>query len=293
MSRVAVVVVRWRGGDEVRRCLDSVLVDPSGLVGATVLVDSGSGDGGAQSLAAAMPAVRLLALAENRGFAVAAGHGVAATDEPLVLLLNPDAELLPGALERLVATLDTMSDAAGVVPLLVGPDGRSQHRWQLRCLPTATDLARGRPGRPMFGAAPPGEPAPVAQPAAAAWLVRRDVWRALDGLDPVFAPAWWEDVDFCARLALRLGSAGFPARRGFIVEPAAAVAHRGGSSVAALGDADFLAAYHRNLMRYARRHHPRRADRIRRSLWLALQVRALLRPARRAAYRRAAAELSS
>lgn len=292
MTRVAVVVVRWRGGDEVRRCLASALADASGLVSSVVLVDSASGDDGAARLGRELPGIRVQALPENRSFAWAAGRGADASSEPLLLLLNPDAELEEDTVGRLVQALDSRPDAAGAVPLLVGADGRTQHRWQLRRLPTAADLALGRPGRPAFRAAPPAAPARVHQPAAAAWLVRRTVWDALGGLDPAFAPAWWEDADFCARLADRLGEPGFPARQGFVVEPAARARHLGGSSVASLSDAAFLGAFHRNLLRYAARHHPERLAVIRRSLRLSLAVRALLRPARRAAYRAAAEALA-
>jgi len=292
VSRVAVVVVRWRGGDEVRRCLASALDDASGLVGAVVLVDSGSGDDGAARLGRALPQIRLVALPENRSFAWAAGRGADASSEPLLLLLNPDAELEADTVRRLVEALDARPDAAGVVPLLLGPDGRSQHRWQLRRLPTAADLALGRPGRPAFPGASPAAPAPVPQPAAAAWLIRRTVWNALGGLDPTFAPAWWEDADLSARLDRRLGDPGFPARGGFVVEPAARARHLGGSSVSSLSDAAFLVAYHRNLLRYASRHHPDRVVLIRRGLRLSLAVRALLRPARRTAYRAAARSLA-
>jgi len=276
VSDIAAVVVRWRGGEEVARCLTSLADHGGPRLDDVVLVDSGSGDGGGEALAARFPAVRLLALAENRGFAAAASAGVAAGRSERVLLLNPDTELTSGALDALADLLDTRPDAAGSVPLLEGLDGTSQHRWQLRRLPGPLRLALGLPGAPAFSR-PPEVPTPVEQPAAAAWLVRRRTWDRLGGLDPAFAPAWWEDVDFCARLAARGGE-------GFWVVPAARVRHAGGSSVAGLGDADFLAAYHRNLLRYALRHHPVASGAIRRGVDASLLARAVLRPARRAAY---------
>nr|MCU0234796.1 glycosyltransferase family 2 protein [Thermoanaerobaculales bacterium] len=249
---VQAVVVRWRGGDEAAACLGSLLALGGPRLGRITLVDSGSGDGGAERLAAAFPAVEVLALAANLGFAHAANRGAAAGGQELVLLLNPDLELRPGAVDALAACLDSRPEAAGAVPLLEGPDGRSQHRWQLRRLPGGLRLASGRGGAAAFASAPRAV-APVEQPAAAAWLIRRRVWEVLGGLDEGFAPAWWEDVDFCARLRDRLRGPDAPAGEGFLVEPSARMAHRGGSSVASLGDAAFLAAFHRNLLRYAAR----------------------------------------
>lgn len=277
------MVVRWRGGDEVARCLRSLLAHGGAALGRVVLVDSGSGDGGAERLAVAFPAVRVVALAENRSFAWAAGQGAAASEAPLLLLLNPDAEVTPGAVDALVALVAVRPGAAGAVPLLEGPDGAPQHRWQLRRLPGAFRLATGRAGRPQLAEAPTAA-GPVEQPAAAAWLVRRTVWEALGGLDPAFAPAWWEDVDFCARLLRRVGTPGFPATEGFWVVPEARVLHLGGSSVGSLGEGPFLAAYHRNLLRYVRRHHPRAAGWVAAGLRVMLVAKAVARPARRGGY---------
>jgi len=248
-----------------------------------VLVDSGSGDGGAERLAAMFPRARVLALEENRSFAWAANQGAAATTAPLLLLLNPDTCIRPGSLDLLAAFLDQHPAAAGAVPLLIGEDGLPQHRWQLRHLPSASRLAVGLPGRSAFPR-PPSRPAPVAQPAAAAWLMRRRLWDSLGGLDPAYTPAWWEDVDLCARLRERVQAVGGAPEECLWVVPEAEIVHQGGSSTVHLGDVRLLEIYHRNLLRFAARHHPHAAPWIRTGLRLALVIRAMLRPARRDAY---------
>ena len=284
------VVVRWRGGDEVRACLTSILTHGGPRLAGVVLVDSGSGDGGAERLVAEFPTVRVEALEKNFGFAHAANRGAAEGGEERLLLLNPDTELLPGSLDELAGGLDQRPAIAGTVPLLEGADGASQHRWQLRRLPSALRLATGRSGAPAF-ATPPTAEQPVAQPAAAAWLVRRSVWQALDGFDETFAPAWWEDVDFCARLDEQRRTGSFPATDGFVVQTAARILHHGGSSVASLGDEAFLTAYYRNLTRYIARHHQQHATTILTCLRLTLHIRALAQPSRRQAYRAALTSL--
>jgi len=248
-----------------------------------VLVDSGSGDGGAQRLAASHPEVEIIALAENRSFAHAANTGVAAITEDLIFLLNPDTELDQGAVATLVEELEQRPQTAGVVPLLFNADGSPQHLWQLRRLPTSARLATGRSGAPAFSS-PPTAPAGVIQPAAAAWLIRRDVWTALGGFDESFAPAWWEDVDFCARLADRLGTADFPVDRGFAVVPRARVRHQGGSSLEELDRTAFLSVFSSNLLRYAAIHHPKNLPMIRFGLRWSLAVRALARPRQSGTY---------
>ncbi len=281
--RVAAVVVRWRGGDEVERCLDSLLAQRGGHPERVILVDSGSGDGGAERLAAAYPDIKVSALPDNRSFAHAANAGVAEADGDAVLLLNPDTELEPGTVATLAAALAERPHTAGVVPLLVNPDGTTQHRWQLRRLPTVARLAAGLSGAPAW-TAPPAAAAPVEQPAAAAWLVRSEVWRRLGGLDERFAPAWWEDVDFCARLGGAAADPAFPASEGFVVVPDATVRHVGGTSVREIGSDRLAAIFVTNLLRYAELHHPDRLAVIRASLRASLVARAVFRPSRAGAY---------
>jgi GT2 family glycosyltransferase len=276
---IAVVVVRWRGGDEVDHCIASLLSNGGERLSDVVLVDSGSGDGGAERLATAFPQVEVIALPENRSFAWAAGQGVAATSAEYLLLLNPDTTVPPDSIDTLAGFLDQHPDAAGAVPLLESPDGSLQHRWQLRRLPSLLRLATGLPGAPAFPTGVGSAPQVVEQPAAAAWLLRRCVWDELGGLDPCFAPAWWEDVDLCQRLhhsGLRLW-----------VVPAARVKHVGGSSLSHLDDSRFLIAYHSNLLRFVHRHHSRWIRLIRAGVRLSLLLRAAFRPARRDAYLKA------
>lgn len=280
---VSAVVVRWRGGDEVDQCLRSLLDQTGDALSRITLVDSGSGDGGAERLSRSFPEVEVLALGENRSFAHAANAGVAATNDDFVLLLNPDTEAGPTIVASLVEALQKRPRAAGVVPLLTNPDGTSQHRWQLRRLPTIARLSTGRSGGPAFDQVPAAE-VPVAQPAAAAWLVRREVWQALGGFDEEFVPAWWEDVDFCARLGQRIDEPDFPADEGFTVVPTATIRHRGGSSLSELEPAIFLEIFFANLLRYAARHHSDRLFRVRTGLKMSLAGRALLKPSRTAAY---------
>ena len=142
---VAAVVVRWRGGEEVFRCLRAH-IDPGGTrLGEVVGLDSGSGDDGVAPLERAFPKVRFVALAENRSFAFAVGCGVEAAGAGRLLLLNPDTEVAPGAVDALAGWLDGHPEAAGAVPLLVGADGRPQQRGRRRRRPGALRLALGLP----------------------------------------------------------------------------------------------------------------------------------------------------
>jgi len=282
------IAVCWGGASEVE---ELIAAWPAGPRFELVVVDNGP-EGDLAARIAAMKSgaaadVRVLDPGVNLGFAGGINAGAAAARAPAVLLLNPDAVPEPGALEALLDGLAAHPEAAGLAPRLVGPDGRAQHRWQLRRLPGLATLLAQAAFLPA-GAGPrrePAEGAPVGQPAAAALLLRRPVLERVGGLDAGFHPAWFEDVD----LARRLAATG--AR--LIYWPRAAFRHRLGSSVPRLGYGHFLWIYDRNLVRYLAKHHGRAAAALARALLPAAAIARLvllpLRRPRRAASRRAAA----
>jgi GT2 family glycosyltransferase len=272
------VVVHWHGETQLAALAAAWPDDPRFEL---LVVDNGS------RLPLAAGPGRVLAPGRNLGFAGGANLGIAEARAPLVLLLNPDAVPEPGALERLLEGFACWPDAAGLAPRLTGAGGESQHRWQLRPLPSPASLllhAFFLPGgRGPAAEPPPG--APIEQPAGAALALRREAVVGIGGLDPAFHPAWFEDVDLARRLR----------QRGAVLRywPAAVFRHRLGASVEELGYGSFLALYSRNLVRYLRKHHGRgwaAAARLALALGACLRLAALpLRRPRRARSRRQAA----
>ena len=249
--RIAVVLVTWNSAAHVGEAVRSV---PEGVP--VVVVDNGSADGSAEVVR--RTGARVIEAGANLGFGPACNLGAEATaPSETILFLNPDAALVdgPACLAALLAELDRDPSVAAVAPALSG-DG--QERFQLRKLPTLGSLAREAllvnrlfpRNRGLLAERyldrPRDVPFDVEQPAAAALLVKRDVFAALKGFDPAFAPAWFEDVDLCARI---LGAGG---RIRFV--PSARATHVGGTTMNALPYRDFLPVYTRNLLRYLSRH---------------------------------------
>ena len=215
-----------------------------------IVVDNGSDDDPGE-LAAGRSNVRVLDPGRNLGFGTAVNRGAAEAGGDLILILNTDAVPEPGALDTLVDGMAKHPDAAGLAPRLLGADDAAQASWQLRRLPTFRTLI----GYCCFveaAAAPePAAGAAVEQPAACALLLRRSAFENAGGMDQRFWPAWFEDVD----LARRLADQG----ERVLYWPEAVFRHGLGASVPRLGYGAFLAAYYRNLDRYARKHHGRGA----------------------------------
>jgi N-acetylglucosaminyl-diphospho-decaprenol L-rhamnosyltransferase len=130
--RAAAVVVTYDALPWIERCLDSV----RGVE--TVVVDHGSTDGTVELVRERYPDVRLVE-AENRGLAAGWNRGIRETQSQYVLLLNADAWLAGGALERLLDFADARPRAAVVGPRLRNPDGTLQR--SVRGFPTVWRLA--------------------------------------------------------------------------------------------------------------------------------------------------------
>jgi GT2 family glycosyltransferase len=199
---VAVVVVTWNSAHEVEDCLRSALAEDPAEV---VVVDNGSADATAEKVRAEFPAVGIVALAENRGFAAGCNLGLSETKAPYVLFLNADARLAPGYLHVLLAELTSNPRAASATGKLVweregarfiDSAGIELCAWALR----PGDRGRGEPDRGQYDR--PGE---IFGPSATAAVYRR---AALSELGPeVFDEdlfAYYEDVDLAWRLR-RLG----------------------------------------------------------------------------------------
>ena len=131
-GRVAAVVVTYDALPWIENCLDSL----AGVE--TVVVDNGSSDGTVAFVRERYPDVRLVE-SENRGLGAGWNLGTRETTGTYVLLLNADAWLTDGALDRLVAFAETQPRAAVVGPRLRNPDGTLQR--SVRGYPTVWRLA--------------------------------------------------------------------------------------------------------------------------------------------------------
>ena len=237
-----------------------------------IVVDNGS-DGGLDRLAADRTNVRILDPGRNLGFAAAINRGAEAGGGRFLMLLNPDACPMPGALESLLCGMERHADAAGLAPRLVAPDGSPQAAWQLRRLPSLGTLISYCCFVEPAGRPEPAAGSPLEQPAACALLLRRAAFERAGAMDERFWPAWFEDVD----LARRLDDLG----EQVLYWPEATFHHGLGASVQRLGYGAFLSAYYRNLDRYARKHHRGGVPLLRVVLVASVLLRIVLLPLRR------------
>jgi N-acetylglucosaminyl-diphospho-decaprenol L-rhamnosyltransferase len=242
-KRLLIVVLNYRTADLTIACLQSVARARELGVSQEVEVivtDNASGDGSAERIANAIAAAgmsawaRCQALPKNGGYAYgnnAAIRSALQRPEPpdFVLLLNPDTEVLPGAIDALLEFM-LEHPACGIAGSRL-LDERGQTHCSAFNFPTAwSELDRGSElglitrllanhtvQRPI-----PDQPTEVDWVAGASMLVRREVFERIGLIDEAYF-LYFEEVDFL----LRAKRAGF---RTFYVPDSRVVHHMGAST---------------------------------------------------------------
>jgi N-acetylglucosaminyl-diphospho-decaprenol L-rhamnosyltransferase len=134
---LSIIVVNWNTLELLAKCLSSVWDEIRTLHPLrveTLVVDNASTDGSAQMVRERFPWVMLIENQDNVGFARANNQAILQSTGRYVLLLNPDTEVRPGALEALVRFMETHPQAGGAGARLLNPDGT----LQVSCYPAPT-----------------------------------------------------------------------------------------------------------------------------------------------------------
>ena len=99
----SIVIPNWNGKDLLEKYLGSVVAAASGHPdNEVIVVDNGSTDGSADFLRAVFPSVKVVALAENRGFGGGSNEGFQKAQNDIVVLLNSDMRVEPRFLAPLL-----------------------------------------------------------------------------------------------------------------------------------------------------------------------------------------------
>ncbi len=211
-DRVAVVVVIHHSRAVIGSCLDAVQ-----RCRQIIVVDNASDDDGVSIVRRVAPQAEII---ENRigvGYGNGANQGLSRVDREFVLLVNPDAVVLPGAVETLVAMADRYPEAGLLAPLVMNPDGSIEPSYDVRL------FDRGRYGDRKRDTMPVPDGDLCAEfVSGAVVMVRMQALRRIGGFDPRFF-LYFDDDDMC--MALR--AAGYSV----LLTPLARVTHVGGGSV--------------------------------------------------------------
>ena len=199
MKRVLVIVVTYNGMQWLERCLGSVQghsVTPGltgGLVVDLYVWDNDSTDGSADFVEAEYPQAKLVKSADNLGFSIPNNRGMQyALDKgyDYVYLLNQDAWLEPGALEKMVAVADAHPEYGLLSPMQMTDGYKGLDEQFAKRLPVSTSSCP----------APTGHLINVPFVMAAHWLVPTRAIRKVGLFNEELFPHWGQDDDWCQRL---------------------------------------------------------------------------------------------
>jgi GT2 family glycosyltransferase len=213
-KRIASVVLNYQTPELVIDCLRSLVRELDPVRDALVVVDNASGDDSVEKLGSS-PEIRsfgpaqLLEMEVNGGFASGMNAGIRAIDAEAYLLVNSDALVDPGSLEALWQSLNSSSDVGLVAPRLRNGDGEPLKNCFRFHTPWSELIAGSATGpiRRILASwdVPMEEPGGQFYPewvSFAVVLVRAEVMSEVGLLDDEFF-MYYEDVDFCRRMAQR------------------------------------------------------------------------------------------
>src|ERR1035437_7311653 len=196
---VSVVVVEYRSGPALRRCIES-LVNRSDIATRVIIVDNNGSDHIAGDLTREFSSVVVLDPGRNVGFAAGVNLGLADADGEWLALINPDTIIPPGILGALVDVLRAQPSVAAVAPRLDWPIGSPQ-LYLFGGEPTPAYLLRRGVAR-IFGAQlhdwGSGKARAVDWVSGACLVLRRSALDQVGALDERFF-LYFEDVDWCRR----------------------------------------------------------------------------------------------
>jgi len=213
-KRVTFIVPTYNHRELMDFCLPALL-EEAGDRHEVMVVDDAGTDGTSEYLRSRYPAVRVLRLERNHGFAGAVKTGIAESATPLFALINDDAQVRPGFLETMLLHFDR-EDVFAVCSRIELSDG--------------SQMETGRVAAAFSGilephhVAPDG-PGPILYAGGASSIFHRARYEALGGFDTLYHPFYWEDIDLGYRAW----------RRGWrsVFEPEASVLHRRRTTIGA------------------------------------------------------------
>jgi hypothetical protein len=194
--RLAVVILNTNRRDDTLTCLASLSANTYPEISIIVL-DNASTDGSVEAVQAAYPAVQILELTENKGYAGNNNAGIAAALEQgadWVVVLNEDTVLDPECVNRLVAVGERDPEIGIIGPLVYHHDepgviqsagGTFGPGW------SAVHLGQNEPDQGQFTT-----PRRVAWISGCCIMVRREVIEQVGMLDERFF-YYWEETDWC------------------------------------------------------------------------------------------------
>lgn len=134
--KISIVIVSYNVKELLDKCLKSVEVAAKNIPHEIFVVDNNSADGSPELVKKNYPAVKLIANRQNLGFSKANNQALIIAKGDYVLILNPDTQLMPNTLVKMLYFMDKSPEDVGVATCKVELPNGSPDRDARRSFPT-------------------------------------------------------------------------------------------------------------------------------------------------------------
>jgi len=206
---LTVIIVSYNTRDLTLKCLETLYANTTRTRFRTVVIDNASPDDSAAAIAAAFPQVELIAHKDNLGFAKANNMVAAEARTEWLLLLNPDTEVHPQAIDNLLDFARAHPEAGITGGRTVFPDGSLNIAscwnritpWSVFCM--VTGLTAAFRDSPVFNPEGIGgwqrdDVREVDIVVGCFLMIPRALWAELGGFDLKYY-MYGEEADLCLR----------------------------------------------------------------------------------------------
>ena len=192
---VSIIIVLFNQAALTFGCLESLRGSGTGDI-ELIIVDNASSDQ-TEALLGRIDGARIIRNRENLHFLRAVNQGAAFATGEFLLLLNNDAVVTGNSIRRAVDVLHSDPAIGAVGGKIILPDGRIQEAGSI-LWSDGSALGYGRGDDPQK---PDYQFQRDADYCSGAFLmIRRALFEQFGRLDPIYAPAYYEETDLCLRL---------------------------------------------------------------------------------------------
>ncbi|NOZ61113.1 MAG: glycosyltransferase [Calditrichaeota bacterium] len=275
---LSIIIVNYNVKEFLQQAVTSIRQAGRSLDCEVIVVDNASADGSVELVREKFPDVKLIANAENRGFAVANNQAMKIARGDFILLLNPDTIVQENTFSVIVDYFRQHPDCGMVGCKILNPDGSLQLACR-RSFPTPwvaltkiVGLSRLFPRSKLFGKynltyLDPNENYEVEAISGSFMFFRREVMEQIGYLDESFF-MYGEDLDWC----FRVREAGWK----IYYLPDTQIIHFKGES-SKKSDTDLILQFYRAMKLFVEKHYQNRYFHVPQWLLMAgISARALL-----------------
>lgn len=192
---VSLIIIARNNYEQTANCIVSAVYNTKASI-EVIVFDNGSTDE-TRNLSRINPHIKHLRVSENLGFTVAVNRAAQTATGRMILLLNNDIELTPGAIDTALNTLEKDRGIGAVGAKVVRMHGRLQEAGSI-VWRDGSCLGYGRDKDPLDGQVSFVQDVDFCSGCFLA--VMRCDWQEMGGFDEEYAPAYYEETDFCLRV---------------------------------------------------------------------------------------------